>query len=355
MAILGQELHTLADITARMDPDGKLAMIGEWLSQSNEVLDDMLWTEGNLPDGERTTVRVGLPTVSARGLNQGVDPSKSRVASIKEGSAMFEGQSDMDRQAAMESGNPDRYRLTEATAFYEAMNQAQATTLFYGNAAASPAEYTGFAPRFNSLSGSTADQIIDAGGTGTDNASIWLVVWDQQGAKGIYPKGSKAGITHINVTQGTGTADDGYEIGHYVTDPEGKRFLAVSDNFIWKCGLSVKDPRRIVRIANIDKSLLTPDYSTGAQLEMLMVEALERIEGLSGVSYDNKAIDGGQSARAAFYMPRTIRSNFRKQMVNNTNNGNFSYETIGGKRTLTFGEVPVRRVDALKADEARVV
>ena len=54
-------------------------------------------------------------------------------------------------------------------------------------------------------------------------------------------------------------------------------------------------------------------------------------------------------------MPRTIRSNFRQQMVNNSNNSNFSYETIGGKRVLVMGEVPVRRVDALKADEARVV
>lgn len=349
MAILGTQLHTLQDITARIDPDGKTAVIGEWLSQSNEVLDDMMWVEGNLPTGERTTVRVGLPTVTARGINQGVDPSKSRVAQIDEGAAMFEGQSDIDRQAAMMSGNPDMYRLTEATAFYESLNQAMTRTLFYGNAAFSPAEFTGFAARSPYAQASSV-QVIDAGGTGTDNASIWLVVWDQQGAKGIYPKGSKAGITHINVTAGTGTADDGYEIGNYVTDPEGKRFLAVSDNFNWKCGLSIKDPRRVVRIANIDKSLLTPNYSTGAQLEMLMVEALERVEGLSGVSYGE-----GSSARAAFYMPRTIRSNFRKQMVSNTNNSNFSYETIGGKRVLTFGEVPVRRVDALKADEARVV
>lgn len=341
--ILGTELHTLADVTARLDPDGKIAVIGEWLSQTNEVLDDMLWAEGNLPDGERTTVRVGLPTVTARGLNQGVDPSKSRVAQIKEGSAMFEGQSDIDRQAAMESGNPDGYRLTEATAFYEALSQAQSTTLFYGNAATSPAEYTGFAPRYNSLSGSTADQIIDAGGTGTDNASIYLVVWSQMGAKGIYPKGSKAGITHLDVTGNTGMGDDGYDIGQYVTDADGKRFLAVSDNFTWKCGLSIKDPRKVVRICNIDKSLLTPDYSTGAQLEMLMVEALERIEGLNSAG-----------TRAAWYMPRTIRSNFRKQMVNNANNSNFSYETIGGKRTMVMGEVAVRRVDALKADEARV-
>jgi len=341
MAILGTELHTLADITARLDPDGKTAIIGEWLSQTNEVLDDMLWAEGNLPTGERTTVRVGLPTVTARGINQGVDPSKSRVAQVDEGAAMLEGQSDIDRQAAMMSGNPDNYRLTEATAFYEALSQAQSTMLFYGNAATSPQEYTGLAPRYNDIS---SDQVIEGSGTGDDNASIWLVVWSAMGVKGIYPKGSKAGISHLNVTGNTGTGEDGYEIGHYVTDADGKRFLAVSDNFIWKCGLSVKDPRYAVRIANIDKSLLTPDYSTGAQLEMLMVEALERVEGLNM-----------PGARAAFYMPRTIRSNFRKQMVDNANNSNFSYETIGGKRLMMFGEVPVRRVDALKADEARVV
>lgn len=344
MTVLGTQLHTLADLTARLDPDGKVAVIGEWLSQQNEVLQDQLWEEGNLPTGERTTVRTGLPTIAARGLNQGVNRSKSRVAQIDEGVAWFEGQSDIDRQAAMMSGNPDNYRLTEATAFYEALGQAQAQTMFYGNAAASPQEYTGLAPRYNSLSGSTKDQIIDGGGTGTDNSSIWLVVWSPMGIKGIYPKGSKAGITHINVTGSTGVADDGYEVGQYITDADGKRFLAVSDNFIWKVGLSVKDYRYAVRIANIDKSLLTPNYSTGAQIEMLMARALERVEGLNM-----------PGATAAWYMPRNIRESFRTQLVNNTNNSNFSYETVGGKRVMMMGEVPVRRVDALKADEARVV
>jgi hypothetical protein len=340
MPVLGTQLHTLADLTARLDPDGKTAVIGEWLSKTNEVLDDMLWQEGNLPTGERTTVRVGLPTISTRGLNQGVDPSKSRVAQVDEGAAMFEGQSDIDRQAAMMSGDADNYRLSEATAFYEAMNQAMATTLFYGNAATSPKEFTGLAPRYNSLSGSTADQIVNGGGSGTDNSSIWLIVWAPMGIKGIYPKGSKAGLTHINVTAGTGTADDGYEIGHYVNDADGKRFLAVSDNFIWKCGLSVKDPRFAVRIPNIDKSLLTSDRSTGADIEMLMIEALERVEGLNM-----------PGARASWYMPRNIRAWARKQAVKDQRS-NFSYDEIGGRKFLTFGEVKVSRVDALKADEA---
>jgi hypothetical protein len=57
MATLGANVLTLADFAKRVDPDGKVPSIVELLSQSNEVLQDMLWMEGNLPTGHRTTVR----------------------------------------------------------------------------------------------------------------------------------------------------------------------------------------------------------------------------------------------------------------------------------------------------------
>ena len=80
MAVLGSNVATLADIAKRTDPDGKISSIVELLSQTNEMLPDMLWKEGNLATGERTTVRTGLPTVAWRLLNQGVQPSKSTTA-----------------------------------------------------------------------------------------------------------------------------------------------------------------------------------------------------------------------------------------------------------------------------------
>src|SRR5690606_27822130 len=133
MAVLGQELHTIADLTARLDPDGKIASIGEWLSQTNEFVGFLRWKEGNLPTGERTTVRTGLPSVYFRGYNQGVDPSKSRVAQIDEGAALLEGKSAVDREVAKAHGNVGEYRLTEASAFFEALTQTFATTAFFGN------------------------------------------------------------------------------------------------------------------------------------------------------------------------------------------------------------------------------
>ena len=50
MATLSSTALTLADWAKRVDDDYKTAAIVELLSQSNEILDDMLIVEGNLPD-----------------------------------------------------------------------------------------------------------------------------------------------------------------------------------------------------------------------------------------------------------------------------------------------------------------
>ncbi len=342
MAVLGQELHTIADLTARIDPDGKIASIGEWLAQTNEFVNFLRWKEGNLPTGERTTVRTGLPSVFFRGYNQGVDASKSRVAQIDEGAALLEGKSAVDREIAKAHGNVGEYRLTEASAFFEALTQTFATTAFYGNASASPQEFTGLAPRFDDLTSSVGDQLIDAGGSGSDNGSIWLIVTGPQGVMGIYPKNTKAGITHIDVTGGTGKADDGVDIGMYWDDADGKQFLALVDQFNWHVGLSVKDPRKVGRIGSIDRSLLAVDYATGAQLQMLMVELMHRVDGLSMPGHS-----------AAWVMDRTMSSFLDRQLLNDKN-PYLSYEQVAGKRMTTFGGIPILRTDALSVDEAAI-
>jgi hypothetical protein len=204
MAIIGATVPTLVDVTKRLDPDGSLADIAELLTQSNEVLQDMAWKEGNLPTGERTTVRTGLPSVAFRRLNEGVSRSKSNTAQVDEGAAMLEGHSQVDRELAILSGNIARFRLDESSTFFEAMNQMMALTLFYGNAqTSSSSSFTGLAPRYNSLSGVTGHNIIDAGGTGTDNRSIWLVIWGENTIRGIFPKGTKGGLQHMDVTANT--------------------------------------------------------------------------------------------------------------------------------------------------------
>jgi hypothetical protein len=57
MAALGSNMLTLKDFAKRIEPNGKVGMIAELLSQTNEILTDMIWQEGNLPTGHRTVVR----------------------------------------------------------------------------------------------------------------------------------------------------------------------------------------------------------------------------------------------------------------------------------------------------------
>ena len=84
----------------RLDPDGDVPLIAELLNQTNEILDDMQWKEGNLPTGHRITMRTGLPTVAWRLLNNGITPSKSTTAQIDEQCGMLEAWSEVDKDLA---------------------------------------------------------------------------------------------------------------------------------------------------------------------------------------------------------------------------------------------------------------
>lgn len=332
MTTLSVTNPTLLDLAKRKDPDGSIATIVELLSQTNEMLDDMTWREGNLATGHRTTVRTGLPSVTWRKMYGGVQPSKSRTKQVTDNTGMLEAYAEVDKALADLEGNTSSFRLSEDMAFLESMNQEIQQTILYGNEGTEPEAFTGLSPRYNSLSASNAENIIDAGGTGTDNNSIWLVVWGPNTAFGIVPKGSTAGLQRKDLGEVTIENIDG----------AGGRMQGYRTHYRWDAGLTVRDWRYIVRIANIDKSLLTVSMSTGADLADLMFQALELIPNLG-------------MGRPVFYMSRRTRSFFRRQQSEKVKNSTLSFADVGGRRTMFFQEVPIRRVDQLSADEARVV
>lgn len=331
MTVLAVNNPTLMDLAKRTDPDGKIASIIELLNQDNGILDDMTWVEGNLPTGNRTTVRTGLPAPTWRKLYGGVQPTKSTTRQVTDNTGMLEAYAEVDKALADLNGNTAAFRLSEDKAHIEGMMQEMAQTLFYGNEGVEPEAFTGLAPRFNSLSAENGQQIIDAGGTGTDNGSIWLVVWDTDKVHGIIPKGSTAGLQHKDLGEVTIENVDG----------SGGRMQAYRSHYRWDAGLTVRDWRYVVRIANIDKSDLVKTAATGGDLTDLMVQAIERVQGLSG--------------RPVFYMSRSMRSMIRRQMIDKVKNSTLTMEDIAGKRIPAFDGIPIRRVDVLATDEARVV
>ena len=335
MSALAASNPTLLDLAKRLDPDGKIDTIVELLNQDNEILQDMTFVEGNLPTGHRTSVRTGLPTPTWRKLYGGVQPTKSTTAQVTDTCGMLEAYAEVDKALADLNGNTAAFRLSEDSAHIEGMSQEMASTLFYGNESTEPAAFTGLAPRFNSLAAANSDNIISGGSVAgqTDNTSIWLCVWGPNTGHGIFPKGSKAGLQMEDKGQVTVENVDG----------AGGRMEGYRTHYRWDMGLTVRDWRYFVRIANIDVSVLQDSTNGPAAqkaLIKLMIQASERIPSFG-------------KGRAVWYVNRTIRESLRLGILERVSN-NLNWETVEGKRVMTFDDIPVRRVDALVNNEARV-
>lgn len=329
MATLSATKPTLVDWAKRKDPSGKIAGIAEMLAQTNGILDDMHWMEGNLETGSRVTVRTGLPTVYYRLMNQGVPPSKSTTTQVDEGCAILEARSEVDLDLAKLNGNTAEFRLSEASAFIEAMNQSMVGKLFYGNAGTAPEEITGFSTRYSSTTAGNGKNIIKAGGAGSDNSSIWLIGWGAGKISGIFPKGSTAGLVHDDLNIG-----DAF-------DSSNNRYRAYLDRWQWKWGLAVQDWRYAVRIANIDISNLV-GKSSAADLIDAMIMAIHRIPNLN-------------ACNPSFYMNRSCFEMLDIQRRDDVvSGGGLVFSNVDGVPQQTFRGIPVRKVDQLLETEAVV-
>lgn len=333
MATLAANNLTLADWVKRRNPDGTPATIANLLAQTNEILEDAVFKESNLPTGHRVTVATGLPTTYWRSYNMGVPSSKATTAQVDETIGMLEAYSTADKDLAELEGNVASFRLSEDRLFLESMNQNQANAMFYGNPATDARQFMGLAPRYSAISGAgNATNIIDAGGVGSVNASIWLVVWGDETVFCTFPKGSEAGLIHKDLGEQT------------VYDSNNNPFQAYRTHYQWKNGLVVKDWRYVVRIANIDTTVTNNNVT--ADMISLMSRALDRVPNLN-------------NGRACFYMNRTLYSILRLQALNKSNNALGIEKAQGQFGTVqnwtTFLGVPLRKVDQLLNTEARVV
>jgi len=331
MAALSTIHPTLMDVAKRLDPDGKIDTIVEILAETNEVLEDMVWMEGNLPTGHRTTIRSGLPAPTWRKLYGGVQPTKSRTVQVTDTCGMLEAYAEVDKALADLNGNTGAFRLSEDRAHIEGMNIEFASSLFYASEATAPEEITGFAPRYNSLSAENGQNIIqNTSIEGSDNATVWLICWGENTVHGIYPKGSMGGLQMTD--KGQVTIEN--------VDASGGRMEAYRTHYRWDCGLSVRDWRYIVRI-QYDQEDLKGDAASGPKLIDLMTQALDVPPSLT-------------MGRPAFYMNRRARSFLRRQMLEKIAGSTLTMDQIGGKQVLSFAGIPVRRCDALLNTETAV-
>jgi hypothetical protein len=340
MATLASSALTLAEWATRLDPDGRPAAVIELLGQTNEMLTDMLWMEANDGAGHKTTVRSGLPNATWRLLNYGVQKSKSTTVQVRDATGMLEAYSDIDKALADLNGNTAEFRMGEDMAFIESMNQTMQQTVVYGNTQANPERFTGLAPRFSAISGANNGQnVVDATGNGSTNTSMWLITWGQNTCHGIFPKGSKAGLQ----------VRDLGEVPLY--DANNNVYQGYRTHFKWDCGLTVRDWRFVVRIANIN---VTSGAVTVANLINYMITAVNKLPFLAAAG--NSPPPGGTrpgQINTAFYCNRTVRTALDTQAMSKANNY-LTIETRDSKPYTAFRGIPIRLCDQVTNTEARV-
>lgn len=344
MAEVVEKLNpTIHDVMAVMSPDGQLKenAIVNLLAETNEILEDSVVVEANNGDSNKEVISTSLPGEALRYYNDVIKPEPGSFAAMTDFSAMFYRPVVIDKALYELNGMRNRFLLAQSRPQIEAINQAMARSMIYGGTADGKDRMLGLAERYNTLTRKTdgilpetAEYVLDAGGTSANLTSIWFVVWSyDNGVYTFYPKGTKAGLQ-----QGAVVEDDTMAVG-------GGYMPGIKTSFSWASGLVVKDLRQVVRICNIDINTIE-----SGKLISLMIEASERLHNTS-------------TGRPVIYMNRKVRTKLRQDIVANRQLGAmFDYssakprlEGIEGRKIMSFDEMPIRRVDQIHMNEARVI
>lgn len=338
MAVLGNTALTLSDWRKRMAPDGSIDFIIEALQNANPIMDDIVWMMGNLPTGNKTTLRTSMPTPSVRRINRGVARHKSQTEQVTDTTIILEDRSVVDIELLALAQNGEAFRRSEDAAFVAGFSDAVAANIFYGDTTADAGEtFNGIAMRYNEYGDATyknkaAYQVISAGTAGTNNTSGYFVGWGTHATTGIYPKGSQLGLQQRDLGEST------------VTDANGREYQAVTTLFTWKCGLAVGDIRANAAVRNIDMSTL--GSLTSAQKLALVekfIRAKNRIRGIQ--SRDKKVV---------LYVGDELYNFFELYLLDKNNVHVTRQELMNAAPQLYLSGVPIKKCDAISEAEPAV-
>ncbi|MDR1019144.1 MAG: hypothetical protein LBL73_00165 [Synergistaceae bacterium] len=303
------------------------------LSELSPLTEDLLWKPTNLDTEYKFRTVEGLPGVSYRSINEGVLPTRGTQKIVTESCSLMESVFEVDKELIDIAPDKAVYRMEQAAAHLESMTLKFSEEVWYGSRGSDIRSIQGLSERYSNLGGPAADYIIDAGGTGSDNASVWLIGHGDRTFHGIYPKNSKSGFEHV-----PGPKQD-------IVDPEnGGTYEGYRDRFKWRVGIALPDYRQVGRICNIDvPALLTFGTSgdTSANLLLLVNRLTNRIHNL-------------RNGRFAFYMNRDLKEQWENQILQKQNLA-LTIDAATGAITTAYKGIPIKVDDTLLSTEERVV
>lgn len=347
MAVIGTNYLDLIEVYKGQDGKGDVAQIINMMSQTNAILEDAIVQECNDGSTHLGTFIASIPTPDWGKLYQGMTNGRITRSQVRDATGFVELLSTVDTRMEKYTKNLAAYRLQEAQGIVAGIAEEGARSLFYENQAVNPDRITGLAPRYNDLSAQQGNQIIDAGGTGSDNTSVWFVQWGADSCSMIYPEGSNAGIMRT---------DHGKQ---RVLDSNNKPYYAYEEDFRWDLGLHIRDFRKVVRVANIDVSNLN---AGSVDIYKYMRKALYQWHGArradQGLSGMGDVGDGNyKMGRGTIYCNKDVFEALDAEGSNDGASDNYvrlKPMEIQGKEVMTYRGFPIRQVDQIVNTEARV-
>jgi len=349
MTASASQYPTYVDHQNRVNPMGGPAKVVELLSTKRPWLRYLPFKQGNLPNGEQFTVRTSEPTGSWREANQGVAPEKSTTAQATIECGHLESYSETDQKIYNLPGNGPAYRATEDAAFVRGLGKTIADTIVYGNAEKTPASFNGIM-RYYTGNGASRQNIISAGGTGTDNASVLLCSFAEDELCGVYPQNGMmpraTASKGVPPDEGAGSSirDFALRISATVGGDSfsaNRKIPVYTTQYVIQMGICLKDWRSVVRIANIDREDIEKDKdaTNSPDLQDLMIQA--------------EVMNQGEG-RMFLFADKFIMGWLRRQMVENKSEF-LSWDQIGGSRMMVFGDgISLVRDDTMEVQESAV-
>lgn len=342
MAVLSDNNLTLADHAKLSDPKGKPAAVAKLLTKTDDFWDHLAAVEANGVSKHVVSVETSLPVPTYRQYNEGTSPTKGTHVQVEEGMSMMEARTEVDVKLANLGNKRNHLRMIAADQKMRGMRYLQATTFFYGNASVAKATYNGLSVRYNShTNAGNSDNVLNAGGSGADNTSIWLWASSPETFHTIFPEGSVSGLMQKDL------GEDKVQKFDASGNPAGE-MQAYCDIYNWDFGIALPDWRSVARICNIDVSDL--NALTGTQASTAATNILDLMH---DAFY--RVAEVGAGARMCFAMNRTCHSQLSK-LAAQKNSGALAYmeslSTFGTpRRYTTFMGIPIALTDSLILSE----
>ncbi len=325
-------------IAARMTNNNEIMRVAEVLNETNDVIADAPVQRSTDIASHMVSRRTRLPAPTWVKIGEGWDATTGTVQQVQEQMGNMKSRFLAPQDVMNIQPNPDKYRSNQERAHIEGMSQEFANTFINGSTVAgAPEEFDGLKARYHALSTDPTGYVIDNGATiggGTSMTSIWFIQWREDGCYLITPRfGNGTGISKedkglvytLSDTSSTSAAQRNKQLWAFITE------------FAWTVGLAIEDTRTVKRLANIS-TISATDAHTLNENKIIQIRNNYRTRG-SGIIH--------------MYVNETIGTQL-DILVKDKNNVYYLPTSPWGDHQLMFQDMPVRRMDAIPTNEAKV-